>query len=260
MSIGGDDFLKTFSFINKKGGVGKTTIVDNAAYVLAERYGARVLVIDNDDQGNDSQFFGVSAEKNIADVISQKASLAQVIQHTRYPLIDVVPADMDLASTNVDMIRANISDNLILKKALQEVSEQYDICLIDNPPRIDSITVANSLIASDEIIVVCIPDIFSVNGVRQMVSLIESAKNFNPNLVFRGAVLNMFTSDTESFNMMHQLAEICPLFDTHIRKTDNYKVRVRSASAKQLAVYEYSPNCAFARDMIHFVDELVLGE
>lgn len=252
--------MKTFSFINKKGGVGKTTIVINTAYVLAERYGAKVLVVDNDDQGNDSQFFNVSAEKNFADVISKKVSITEAIKHTRYPNIDIVPADMDLASTNVDMIRENVTDNLILKSALQEVSGRYDICLIDNPPRIDSITVANSLVASDEIVVVCTPDIFSVNGVQQMVAVIESAKELNTSLIFRGSVLNMFTSDTESFNMIDKLAKICPIFRTHIRETDNYHVRVRSATAKQLSIYEYSPNCAFARDLIRFVDELVLGE
>lgn len=251
--------MKTFSFINKKGGVGKTTIVVNLAYVLAERYDAKVLVIDNDDQGNDSQFFGVSAEKNFADVISENAWISEVVQHTRYPNIDIVPADIDLASTNVDMIRNNVTNNLILKEALEEVNEKYDICLIDNPPRIDSITVVNSIVASDEIVVVSTPDIFSVNGVKQMVELIESAKEFNPNLIFRGAVMNMYASDIESHNMLNELSTVCNIFKTHIRKTDNYNIRVRSAMAKKLAIHEYSPNCAFARDMIQFADEL-LGE
>ena len=51
--------MKTFSLINKKGGVGKTTITVNLAYALAESCDLRVLVIDNDDQGNDTQFFGI---------------------------------------------------------------------------------------------------------------------------------------------------------------------------------------------------------
>ena len=48
--------MKTFSFINKKGGVGKTTITVNMAYAIAESCDLRVLVIDNDDQGNDEYF------------------------------------------------------------------------------------------------------------------------------------------------------------------------------------------------------------
>ncbi len=248
--------MKTFSFINKKGGVGKTTITVNTAYALSERYGARVLVIDNDDQGNDSQFFGVEADCNLADVMTNEVSIRDAIKHTRYEKIDVIPADLDLASANVDMIRDNLSDNLLLKLALQEVSDDYDFCLIDNPPRLDSLTVANSIIASDEAVVVCVPDIFSVNGVEQMLSLINSAQQFNPRLQCR-SVLNMFTSDTESFNMVRKLRSISPTFNTHIRKTDNYKVRVRTATARKISIFEYSPRCAFAMDMVKFVDELV---
>ena len=59
--------MKTISLINKKGGVGKTTITVNLAYALAESCDLRVLVVDNDDQGNATQFFDVHPERTIAD-------------------------------------------------------------------------------------------------------------------------------------------------------------------------------------------------
>ena len=61
--------MKTFSLINKKGGVGKTTITVNLAYALAESCDLRVLVIDNDDQGNDTQFFGIEEGRTLADIL-----------------------------------------------------------------------------------------------------------------------------------------------------------------------------------------------
>ena len=76
--------MKTFSFINKKGGVGKTTITVNMAYAIAESCDLRVLVIDNDDQGNDSQFFDAEPEKSLADILLGKANIQDVIQSTRY--------------------------------------------------------------------------------------------------------------------------------------------------------------------------------
>lgn len=53
-------FMKTISFINLKGGVGKTTISTNFAYALAESCGLRILFIDNDKQGNATAFLAAT--------------------------------------------------------------------------------------------------------------------------------------------------------------------------------------------------------
>ncbi|MCH3958740.1 MAG: AAA family ATPase [Selenomonas sp.] len=123
--------MKTFSLINKKGGVGKTTITVNLAYALAESCDLRVLVIDNDDQGNDTQFFGIEEGRTLADILLQKAGLSEVIQHTRYPKIDIVPSSEALLDANVVIIKdEDIVQQNILREAMKEVEEQYDICLI----------------------------------------------------------------------------------------------------------------------------------
>ena len=61
--------MKTISCINLKGGVGKTTIVTNAAFALANFWGARILVIDNDKQGNASLFLGGHAKATLTDLL-----------------------------------------------------------------------------------------------------------------------------------------------------------------------------------------------
>ena len=150
--------MKTFSLINKKGGVGKTTITVNLAYALAESCDLRVLVIDNDDQGNDTQFFGIEEGRTLADILLQKAGLSEVIQHTRYPKIDIVPSSEALLDANVVIIKdEDIVQQNILREAMQGVEEQYDICLIDNPPTINA-SVINALVASDEVIIISSPD------------------------------------------------------------------------------------------------------
>lgn len=76
--------MRIISFINKKGGVGKSTIVANMAYVLNDRYGARVLVVDNDEQGNVSQFFGGQGKYSIADVLLEHVEAGEAVENTRY--------------------------------------------------------------------------------------------------------------------------------------------------------------------------------
>lgn len=50
--------MKTISIINLKGGVAKTLTADSMAHVLATFHNKRVLLVDNDKQGNTSKAFG----------------------------------------------------------------------------------------------------------------------------------------------------------------------------------------------------------
>ncbi|MBO6210432.1 MAG: AAA family ATPase, partial [Schwartzia sp.] len=186
--------MKTISFINLKGGVGKTTIVTNAAFALANFWGARVLVIDNDKQGNASLFFGGNPKKaTLTNLLLDGASAKACIQPTRYTpewfvkrrrdqrktvhfrdaQIDIIASDMGLMEANLAKLedKEETQDD-ILKNALGEVADDYSVCLIDNPPDIN-ISVLNALVASDSVIIVSTPDAYSVQGVYEMAGMIE---------------------------------------------------------------------------------------
>ncbi len=249
--------MKTFSLINKKGGVGKTTITVNLAYALAESCDLRVLVIDNDDQGNDTQFFGIEEGRTLADILLQKAGLSEVIQHTRYPMIDIVPSSEALLDANVVIIKdEDIVQQNILREAMQEVEEQYDICLIDNPPTINA-SVINALVASDEVIIISSPDKYSIRGAKQMLGYIEGIKEYNPGLRYRGCLLNKYNRTWHGMNMVQDLNAISPVFNQRIRYT---KDKLEASAAKGECIFEYSPNCGFAQDLKHFLTELLMGE
>lgn len=250
--------MKTFSFINKKGGVGKTTITVNLAYALAESCDLRVLVIDNDDQGNDSQFFEVQSEKTLSDVILGNEKIQDVIQPTRYVNVDIVPSSMSLLDANVSIIQnEDIVQQTILKKSLESIADDYDICLIDNPPTINA-SVINALVASDEVIIITTPDIYGIRGVMQMVEYIESIRiEYNQNLWFRGCLLNKFSSTPHGFRCLEMLNGKIPLFSARIRYT---KDRLEASAQEGKSIFEYSPNCGFARDMVRFLQELLEGE
>ena len=228
--------MRIISFINKKGGVGKTTIVANLAYALKERYDARVLVVDNDEQGNVSQFFEGKGKYSLADVLLERVEIEKVVEHKL--------REMDKSGKEWQ-----------LKNALDCLAGNYDICLIDNPPQINA-SMVNSLVASDEVVVVSTTDKFSIYGVQQMLSCIKDAQQLNPHMSYRGTVVNMFAGDGDSLAAVAQLRDETEVLPVMLHKTDG-GIRVKTATNRMETIFEYSPRCRFARDMVEFMDYLL---
>lgn len=74
--------MKTIAIINMKGGCAKTTTSVNMGYILAEDYDKKVLIIDNDKQGNLSKACGVWNDEapSFADVLTGDKTLTDVMQ------------------------------------------------------------------------------------------------------------------------------------------------------------------------------------
>lgn len=97
--------MKTISIVNLKGGVGKTVTAVNLAGILAADYGKRVLLVDVDHQGNASRYCGVDTEERggLAALLTGDAvCYDEVIEFSTMPGVDVIPADMSLATLGVD--------------------------------------------------------------------------------------------------------------------------------------------------------------
>lgn len=123
--------MKTISVINLKGGVAKTTTSINLSTLLGDRWGRRVLLIDNDKQGNTSQFFG----KYIKDATCGSARILQgeepVIFTTNHG-IDLINANMSLETAENKLLKSNERQDVKLKQFLEGKANQYDFCIIDN--------------------------------------------------------------------------------------------------------------------------------
>lgn len=246
--------LKTLFFGNRKGGVGKTSISTNVAYALAESWEARVLFVDNDSQGNASSWFNADTSATIANLYLDGAHAAEVIQHTRYPNIDIIASDKGLVDANLAILKdSNIKQDDILKNALDEVSDQYDICIIDNPPEMN-VSVLNALIAADDVVVITNPDAYSLQGVYMMADEIENAKPFNSKLKITGVLLNKFASTINGYSYIDDLKKSFPVFPTRIRYTAD---RLDSTTRQKKSIYESSPQCGFARDLLKFIEKLL---
>lgn len=99
--------MKTIAIINMKGGCAKTTTSVNMGYILAEDYDKKVLIIDNDKQGNLSKACGVwnNEAPSFADVLTGDKTLTDVMQLGANGNIAVVPANMSLLTANLTLMR-----------------------------------------------------------------------------------------------------------------------------------------------------------
>jgi len=186
---------RVISFINFKGGVGKTASVVNIGSLLAKYHGRRVLIVDLDAQSNASLWL-MHPEKWKAHVGNGRFSTYQIfhdeIQGTKFfdferAVVRGVPrrdfsliANLDLLPASVDLLR--IEDTIrhnryvqffkFLHRALKPWRDHYDYILVDCPPNLYSVT-KNALFFSDYCVVPYLPDFLSLSGLHILAEKVE---------------------------------------------------------------------------------------
>jgi len=183
---------------NQKGGVGKTTTAVNLGAALAE-LGWRTLVVDLDPQGNATTGLGINArnlESSVYDVLMHDVALAECVEPTSVRNLFVVPATIDLAGAEIELVPA-FSRELRLKRALAEVHDEYDFMIIDCPPSLGLLTI-NGLAAATEVLVPIQCEYYALEGLSQLlrnVNLVQT--NLNPSLVVSAIILTMYDARTK---------------------------------------------------------------
>lgn len=173
---------KVISFLNQKGGVGKTTMAYNTACALNE-LGKSVLCLDLDPQANLSLLFGLEVDIHIHHLLinSQRELKAlHVPIHLNDVLktkngIDIIPAGQDLSGFELTVAGINFPRQLILKSFLEKngILQKYDIIIIDGPPTL-GLLVVNILCASTGVMVPFRPDEFSKKGLFHFHEVLNS--------------------------------------------------------------------------------------
>ncbi len=186
---------KIVSCVNQKGGVGKTTTAVNLTAGLG-KLGKRVLLIDIDPQGNSTSGYGINKrglERSSYNLLVEGAAIDDIVIKTAFENVDIVPADMNLAGAEIEMIETEHRES-VLKKALAPVRDRYDYIFLDCPPSLGIITL-NALTASDTVLVPIQCEYYALEGLSQLMSTIRLIKQrYNPILELEGVLLTMYDS------------------------------------------------------------------
>jgi chromosome partitioning protein len=189
--------LKTIAIANQKMRVGKTTTTLSLGMTLAER-GLRILMIDLDPQATLSAACGVenAAGVSIAEVIggslpgkARMWDILRVVLPENYCFL--APSDVALAQSELGLI-FRIGREKALRNALETISRDFDLVLIDCPPSLGMLTI-NALTAAQAVIIPTLPDLSHLRGVYLFSTVIERIKQeMNHALMVLGVIVTHY--------------------------------------------------------------------
>lgn len=252
----------TVAVINNKGGVGKSTTVCALASML-DMINKKVLVIDADPQNNSSQVFRVYDPDTLGgtyDLFFSDVPVKDLIKVSSNSNVHVLPAGQEHWNTTEDLAvlskeRGRNQATLTLRRRLKEIQDDYEFIIIDNSPA-RGILADNVLAASDYVLTPVQVEGFSYEGIKMVIGDVTRIKeNFNPDLVFLGALFVMVTPRTNLFkSIYHQFIE--ELGDDAIKQPIRLDNTVREANTNFTPLYRYAPRSKAGTDYIRAAQEM----
>ncbi len=251
---------KIIAFANQKGGVGKTTTCINLSAYLA-KMGHKILLVDLDPQGNATTGLGIiksQLKHSVYNVIIDEVSAKSTILHTIVENLDIMPSDIDLAGAEVELVYTKEREKA-LKRALLQVSSNYEYIFIDCPPSLGLLTI-NALTAGNSTLIPIQSEYYALEGLSQLMNNIKLVKrHLNPDLKIEGVLLTM--NDARA-TMSKQIAvEIRKffgekLYDTIIPRN----IKLAEAPSHGVPIMMHDTRCTGAKAYKAFAEEFYTKE
>ena len=177
--------------------MGKTTTAINVAAYLAKA-GKRVLLVDLDPQGNATSGLGIdkyAGEHNIYEALTGTEEVNNVRHATNIDKLHIIPSNHNLSAAEIDLVNVTKRE-FKLSGLLEQLNQDYDICLIDCPPSLGLLSI-NGLVAADYVMVPVQTEYYAMEGMGQLVQTIQRVQQgLNQSLSILGVVMTMYDNRT----------------------------------------------------------------
>jgi chromosome partitioning protein len=235
--------------------------------------GKRVCLIDCDPQANMTIVLGYPQPNNlpvtlpdiIQDLINSnlKPEKSVLLQKREYILrgfdMDFIPSNIKLSGIE-NLLMNEINREVILKKIISGIKDDYDYILLDTMPSISLITI-NALNAANSVIIPMQPQYLSAKGLELLLSTIERIKDgLNPNLNIDGVLITMYDNrlilHKEMVDVINEAFAGLRIFETKIPVS----VRIAETQAKSVNIFDYSQSEKISEIYEQFTKEYLNNE
>jgi chromosome partitioning protein len=191
---------KIVAFMNKKGGVGKSSTVHHLGGTLARR-GLKVLLVDVDSQANLTEGLlgaerteGMDPTETLAAIMDESGAFPArgLVRPTAFPGLAIIPGSRFIDRFNVPEPWLTGVQQYVLRDALAEAGEGFDLVLIDCPPAV-AFWSWSALVAADGVVIPCTCEDYGVKGLRAIRQTIARVRaEANDRLALLGILIQMF--------------------------------------------------------------------
>ena len=226
-----------------KGGVGKSSTCVSLAHGLALA-GKKVLLVDTDDQGQDSFLLGVQPTYSLADVLNEDVKAEDAIYQARNNLW-ILSGGKALSGIKRAIGRKDFGAEQTLSQALAPLEGAFDFVIVDTSPSWDTLTI-NALFYCEEVLTPVSLEILTLNSLVEFSERLKSVQNYNKNLNYKYLLPTFWDRRVKkSSEILEQLRKYYPDI---VCDPVKYSVRLSESAGFGKTIYEYAPSSTGAQD------------
>ena len=245
------------SFQIVKGGVGKTSL-SYALALRASHYGARVLVIDLDQQGNLTRSFNVELKNKPVwlNVIRDNTPINEAII-TLSDTLHLLPSNLNNSRLDVELTQSTLNLKDMIADKLAPVRNNYDLVIFDCPPAINKINLSATC-ASDVVVIPLNPEPYAMDGLDFTLAEIKRIKHeFKLNLDIK-IVWNRYDArERLGAIYMHDLAKDKDKISSVLPVVIRVDASLRNSIFESKSIFDFSKRTGIREDFDQFAREIL---